>query len=154
MCILLKAHEAGHVHTEATAGLFDFRNRGVYGSRHIGAAPHVLSKTDTSGTLAGSWNGGGWVSFASGNKERARCHAHYSRAGSSSYELNASCATASGKASQTATVHQTGPNRYSGSFHNSEYNVSGTIHVVVQGNSQSVTLHGDTASASLVLSRH
>ena len=98
----------------------------------LATALQVSSKTDTSGTLAGSWSGGGWVSFASGNKERARCHAHYNRAGSSSYELNASCATASGKASQTATVHQTGPNRYSGSFHNSEYNVSGTIHVVVR----------------------
>ena len=68
----------------------------------------VSSKSDFSASLAGSWTGGGWVSFASGNKERARCHAHYSRAGGSNYELNATCATASGKASQTALVHQTG----------------------------------------------
>jgi hypothetical protein len=116
-------------------------------------ANSVSSKSDSGASLAGSWSGGGWVSFASGNKERARCHAHYSRAGGSSYELSATCATASGKASQTAIVHQTGANSFSGSFHNAEYNVSGTIHIALHGNSQSVTLHGDSASGSLVLSR-
>ena len=61
----------------------------------LATAGSVFSKSESGGTLAGSWSGGGWVSFASGNKERARCHAHYSRAGGSSYELSASCATAS-----------------------------------------------------------
>jgi hypothetical protein len=73
--------------------------------------------------------------------------------GGSSYELSATCATASGKASQTAIVHQTGANSFSGSFHNDEYNVPGTIHIEVRGNSQVVTLHGENASGSLVLSR-
>ncbi len=114
------------------------------------AAP-ALSKA---GSLSGSWSGGGWVSFASGTKERARCRARYSRSGGDSYTLSATCATASGKASQTATVYEVSPNRYRGSFHNAEYNVSGTIRVVVHGNSQSVTLSGDSGSASLNLSRH
>ncbi len=116
-------------------------------------ANSVSGKSDPGASLAGSWSGGGWVSFASGNKEKARCHAHYSRAGGSSYELSATCATTSGKASQTAIVHQAGANSFSGSFHNAEYNVSGTIHIALHGNSQSVTLHGDSASGSLVLSR-
>jgi hypothetical protein len=103
--------------------------------------------------LAGSWSGGGWVSFASGKKEKARCHAHYSRQSETSYSLNATCATASGKASQTATVHKVGANSFSGSFHNSEYNISGNIYVVVHGNSQSVRLSGGGATASLSLSR-
>jgi hypothetical protein len=104
-------------------------------------------------SLAGSWSGGGWVSFASGTRERARCRAHYSRAGGDSYVLSATCATASGNASQTATVYKVSTNRYRGSFHNPEYNVSGSIRIVVQGNSQSVTLSGDSGSASLSLSR-
>jgi hypothetical protein len=103
--------------------------------------------------LAGSWSGGGWVSFSSGSKERARCHAHYSRQSETSYSLSAICATASGKASQTATVHKVGANSFSGEFHNSEYNISGNIYVVVHGNSQSVRLSGGGASASLSLSR-
>ncbi|KAB2940766.1 MAG: hypothetical protein K8F92_17045 [Hyphomicrobium sp.] len=114
------------------------------------ATPPAFSKA---GSLAGSWSGGGWVSFASGTKERARCRARYSRAGGDSYVLSATCATASGKASQTATVYEVSPNRYRGSFHNTEYNVSGSIRVVVHGNSQSVTLSGDSGSASLKLSR-
>ncbi len=55
--------------------------------------------------LAGSWSGGGWVSFASGSKEKARCHARYT-GGGGSYTVSATCATASGKASQTATVYK------------------------------------------------
>ena len=113
------------------------------------AAPPKAASAD----LSGSWSGGGWVSFSSGNKERARCRAHYSRAGGNSYNLNATCATPSGSASQTATVYEVSPNRYRGSFHNVEYNVSGLIRIVVSGNSQSVSLAGEGASAALSLSR-
>ena len=34
--------------------------------------------------MEGSWSGGGTVSSASGSTERARCRAHYRRAGSAS----------------------------------------------------------------------
>ena len=105
-------------------------------------------------SLAGSWSGGGWVSFASGAKEKARCHANYSRAGSDAYSLSATCATSSGKASQTATVYKVSEGRYRGSFFNSDFNVHGTIRVAVHGNSQDVSLSGDGASAGLSLSRH
>ncbi len=105
------------------------------------------------GRLAGSWSGGGWVAFATGNKEKARCRATYRRASKKSYKLRATCATASGKASQTATVYELARNRYRGSFYNTEYNVRGTIRVVVSGGSQSVSLAGDGASASLHLRR-
>jgi hypothetical protein len=104
-------------------------------------------------SLAGSWSGGGWVSFSTGTKEKARCRATYSRAGKNSYNLHATCATSSGKASQTATVYHVSGSRYRGSFYNSDYNVRGTIRVVVSGGSQSVSLAGDGASASLSLRR-
>jgi hypothetical protein len=114
----------------------------------------VAKTTPDSGSLAGSWSGGGWVSFASGNKERARCHASYSRAGGDAYSLSATCATSSGKASQTATVYKVSEGRYRGSFFNSDFNIHGSIRVAVHGNSQDVSLSGDGASASLSLSRH
>ncbi len=104
------------------------------------------------GGLSGSWSGGGWVSFASGSKEKARCHARYS-GGGGSYTLMATCATASGKASQTATIYKVSGSAYRGSFVNSQYNVRGSIRVVVHGSSQSVSLSGDGASAQLSLSR-
>jgi hypothetical protein len=103
--------------------------------------------------LEGSWSGGGSVSFASGSKEQARCRAHYRRAGSTSYTLNATCATPSGRAAQTATVRQVGENRYSGSFYNSEYAISGVINVVVHGASQTVRLNSASGSAVINLSR-
>jgi hypothetical protein len=104
-----------------------------------------------SGNLAGSWSGGGWVSFSSGNKEKARCRASYRHNGGDSYTLQATCATSSGKASQTATLYKVSDSRYRGSFYNTDYNVRGTIRVVVTGRSQSVSLAGDGASASLSL---
>ena len=114
----------------------------------------MAKTTPDTGSLAGSWSGGGWVSFASGNKEKARCHANYSRAGGDAYSLSATCATSSGKASQTATVYKVSEGRYRGSFFNSDFNVHGTIRVAVHGNSQDVSLSGDGASAGLSLSRH
>ena len=103
--------------------------------------------------LEGSWRGGGSVAFASGQRERAECRAHYQRASGSSYTVTATCATPAGRATQTATLRQVGGNTYSGQFHNSEYNVSGTIHVTVSGNRQSVRLNGDAGSAAFELRR-
>ena len=103
--------------------------------------------------LEGSWRGGGSVSFASGQKERAQCRAQYRRASGSSYTVTATCATPSGRATQTATLRQVGGNTYQGQFHNSEYDVSGTIFVTVSGNRQSIRLTGDAGSASIELRR-
>ena len=103
--------------------------------------------------IAGSWSGGGSVSFASGSKERARCRATYSKSGATSYKVSATCATASGKVAQTASVKRSGPSSFSGSFYNADYDTSGIIHVSVQGNSQNVTLSSPIATASLRLSR-
>src|SRR5579864_8450125 len=89
--------------------------------------------------LTGSWSGGGWFSLSAGPRERARCSAHYSGSGPV-VSVSATCATDSTKVSQSATLRQTGANTYSGDFFNAQYNVSGTIHVVVRGNTQSVTL--------------
>jgi hypothetical protein len=104
--------------------------------------------------LEGSWSGGGEVAFAAtGSRERARCRAHYNRRTKDSYAMQATCATASGKAAQTATVHRVGENRYRGTFHNAEYDITGTIFVVVNGNSQSVRLTSTSGSALFRLTR-
>lgn len=111
----------------------------------------IVGPSEAGSGLAGSWSGGGWVSFASGTREKARCRARYSRASSNSYRLRATCATTSGRASQTATVYRLSSGRYRGTFYNSDYNVSGAIRVVVRGRSQSVSLAGSGASGSLRL---
>jgi len=140
-----------------------FRNRIEKGSVFalsvvltLGGLPHLgnaqAAKKVSVASLEGSWSGGGTVSFAGGT-EQARCRARFSRAGEHSYTVNATCATASGRAAQTATVRQVGNNRYSGRFYNSEYSISGVIDIIVHGSSQIVRLTGDSASGVLNLSR-
>jgi hypothetical protein len=104
-------------------------------------------------SLDGSWSGSGHVRFASGDREAARCRAQYNRMSAGAYTLRATCATGSGRASQTATLRYVGGNRYEGTFYNSEYDVRGTIHVAVGGNRQSVRLSSDAGSASFELRR-
>jgi hypothetical protein len=103
--------------------------------------------------LDGSWAGGGSVQFSSGSSEQARCRVSYSKRSSTSYAASATCATPSARVTQTAVLRRTGDNSFSGTFHNSEYNISGTIQVVMRGNAQSVHLSSSAASASLRLSR-
>ncbi len=102
--------------------------------------------------LAGTWSGGGVVAYASGTRERARCHASYS-GGTTTVSLNATCATPSGSLSQYARLRQTGANSYSGTFFNAQYNMSGSIHVTVHGNTQTVSISSGSGSASLTLKR-
>ena len=130
-----KAAEAGKAGKEAEAG-------------------KAVKEAKAEPSLEGAWSGGGEVAFAAtGSRERARCRAHYNRRTKDSYAMQATCATASGKAAQTATVHRVGENRYRGTFYNSEYDITGTVFVVVNGNSQSVRLTSTSGSALFRLSR-
>lgn len=115
----------------------------------VGASEFAFSE---GAALDGSWSGGGTVTFASGNAEKASCRATYRRAGSG-YSMNGVCATPSGRAAQTATLHRVSANKYSGTFHNAEYDISGAISVTVNGNTQNVYLNGSGASASIHLRR-
>lgn len=103
--------------------------------------------------LAGSWAGGGSLALASGTKERASCRARYSKIGASSYAMSASCATASARVDQTATLRKTGANSYAGSFFNAQYNTGGAISVYVNGGSQSVSISGQAGSGHFNLRR-
>lgn len=125
---------------------------GMSAPGHSQPATAAPAKKETIG-LEGSWSGGGSVSFATGSKEQARCRAYYKRASKDSYRLQATCATPSGKANQTATVHRVGENRYRGSFHNPDFDITGTIFVVVNGNSQNVRLTSSSGWAVFRLSR-
>jgi hypothetical protein len=119
----------------------------------VGLLAAAASDRAQAAGLEGSWSGGGTVRFASGAQEQARCRAHYSRRSNAVYVLRATCATASGKAAQSATLQKVGDNRYSGTFYNSEYDISGRIYVILRGSSQSVRLTSSSGSASFRLSR-
>jgi hypothetical protein len=118
----------------------------------LGAAV-FMSPAMAESDLSGSWSGGGSVNYNSGSKEKARCRAQFNKIGASSYSMNATCATASGKVSQSATLKKTGANSYAGSFRNPEYNVTGSINVRINGSSQNVSMSSDAGSANFSLSR-
>lgn len=102
--------------------------------------------------LDGIWNGGGTVTFPSGDKERARCRATFRKSGGG-YKMNAVCTTPSARAAQTAELVRVSGNRFSGEFFNAEFNLSGVIRITVNGNSLSAFLSGGGAQANLSLSR-
>jgi hypothetical protein len=106
-----------------------------------------------SASLEGSWSGGGPVMFASGAKEHARCRAQYRRRSNDGYVVKTICATATARAEQIATLRKVADNRYAGNFYNSEYGISGTVYVVVRGNTQSVRVTSSAGWASLKFSR-
>ena len=135
------------MHRRSAAGALAIFAIGVVGFLPARAAMAQESR------LEGSWSGGGSVTFASGDRERARCRANYSRRSNDRYVLSATCATPSGRSAQTANLQRVGRNSFQGSFYNREYDVSGTIHVVVHGNSQDVRLSGSAGSAFFRLSR-
>jgi hypothetical protein len=61
--------------------------------------------------------------------------------------MSATCATASAKVDQSATLYRTGANSYSGSFFNEQYNTGGQIRITVSGRRQSVRLSGEAGTA-------
>jgi hypothetical protein len=111
----------------------------------------VSSARAETGSIIGSWSGSGSIAFASGTKERARCHAHFAKTGASSYAMDATCATASAKVDQTATLYRTGARSYSGTFFNQQYNTGGQIRITVSGRRQSVHLSGEAGTAFFTL---
>ena len=116
----------------------------------LAAATLTPAAADTD--LAGSWKGGGTVTFSSGAKEQARCRARFSPSGVRAYDVSATCATQSGTVSQTAFVRGRGGS-YRGTFYNPEFDTSGKIQISVSGQSQVVRLTSSKGSAVIRLSR-
>ncbi len=102
--------------------------------------------------LTGSWRGGGTVLYSDGHREQARCRAHFSQSGPV-VSVEALCATPSGSVEQSARLRRVGANSYSGRFFNPQFNITGSIHITVHGDTQSVSLRSGSGSASLTL-RH
>ena len=113
----------------------------------LSLAGFSAAQAESSAQLVGSWAGNGSINFASGSKEKARCRAHFAKTGATSYEMSASCATASAKVDQSAQLTKTGANSYVGKFFNEQYNTGGSIRVTVSGRSGSVSLSGEAGTA-------
>ena len=104
-------------------------------------------------SLEGSWSGGGQIIFPSGESERARCRASFRRNGGESFGMSAICATPSARVQQNAEITRVSGNRYRGEFFNREYGLSGSIRIVVEGDSLEASLSGGGGSAQLSMNR-
>ncbi len=104
-------------------------------------------------TIIGSWSGGGLIIFPSGEQEKARCRANFRQTGGGGIAMTGVCATASVRVSQSANLSRLTANTYSGDFFNTEYNLSGSIRIRVQGNKLNASLSGGGATAQFVLGR-
>ena len=67
--------------------------------------------------------------------------------------MSATCATASMRVQQYASVDRVAPGRYRGDFRNDEFGISGSIRIVVSGNTNSVSLNGCGCIPEFRLSR-
>jgi hypothetical protein len=67
--------------------------------------------------------------------------------------MTATCATSDVRVTQTASLDRTGPNQFIGDFFNSDFGVSGTIKITLNGNTLTAALNGDKGSAIMSLSR-
>jgi len=116
-------------------------------------AGFTAARAADSATLVGTWSGNGSINFSSGNKEGARCRAHFAKTGATSYAMEASCATASARVDQSAELTKVGANSYVGSFFNQQYNTGGQIRITVNGRSGYVRLSGEAGTAVFNLSK-
>ncbi len=92
------------------------------------------------------------IIFPSGETERARCRATFRNAGGG-LSMHGVCATASVRVSQSASLSRLTSTSYSGEFFNTEFNISGSIRVRLQGNKLNASLNGGGATAQFVLGR-
>lgn len=118
----------------------------------FGAAAATAPSAQQQSLLAGAWSGGGTVTLRSGNVEKVRCRATFSQSGNGA-SMSASCANATARVTQTAELTRVSPTRYVGEFHNSEFNISGSIRITLSGNTLNASLSGGGGAASMTMNR-
>lgn len=103
--------------------------------------------------LEGSWSGGGFVHPTNGQREKVSCRVTYHQTSDTVHSVKATCASASAKIVQTGQLTTVNESRYIGDFTNAEYNISGSVRVVVRGNTQDVTFSSSSGTGSLALKK-
>ncbi len=105
-------------------------------------------------SLAGSWAGGGMITFPSGERERARCRVTFRNSGGGGVAMHAVCATASARVIQNAALSHLTGSTYAGEFYNSEYGIQGSIRIRVHShNKLTASLSGGGGTAQFSLNR-
>lgn len=103
--------------------------------------------------LEGNWSGSGYVQPSNGAREKVTCKVNYHQLSDTVHSVKATCATASMKIVQTGEISTVREGRYVGDFANLEYKISGSVRVVVSGNTQNVTFTSASGGGTLALKR-
>ena len=104
-------------------------------------------------SISGQWVGKRPAVSESGTKEPVRCRVKYGRVAGQTFSLTARCATGSARIEQSGELERIGRNRYVGSVHNKQFNVSARISVTVSGTSQTVAISSAHGRATMRLKR-
>ena len=103
------------------------------------------------GALAGSWTGGGNMSFSDGRQESLRCRAVYQPSGAGdNLRLNLKCASAGGNFDLASDVAYRG-GAISGSWSEASRNANGTLTGRASGNTIEASARGENFAANLAL---
>lgn len=116
----------------------------------VGLASPVLAQ---SRGIDGFWRGIGFVKPTDGQREKIHCRVSIDRRSANIFSVHARCASQGTNITQIGTLTKTGRNRYSGTFRNSDYNVSGRIQTSLQGNRQNVTFRSENGFGQITLFR-
>lgn len=103
--------------------------------------------------LEGNWSGTGYVQPSNGEREKVTCKVNYHQLSDTVHSVKATCATSSMKIVQTGEISTVREGRYIGDFANLEYNISGSVRVVVSGNTQNVVFTSASGGGTLALKK-
>lgn len=105
--------------------------------------------------LAGSWSGEGTVTDVQGPTEKVRCRVSYKQESDKVYGVEALCASTSKKMSQTGQLLEVRPGVYTGEFNLTQYDVTGRVRVVIDGDgeTQTVTFTSSKGDGEFTLTR-
>ncbi|MDJ0512590.1 MAG: hypothetical protein QNJ62_04000 [Methyloceanibacter sp.] len=103
--------------------------------------------------LAGEWSGEGTVTQTEGPTEKVRCRVSYRQESAKVYGVEAQCASTSKKMRQTGELLEVRPGVFTGSFNLPQYDVSGRVRVVLDGETQTVTFKSPRGEGQVTLTR-
>ncbi len=119
-------------------------------------APLMMLAPNTAASaavLAGEWSGEGTVTQTEGPTEKVRCRVSYKQEAAKVYGVQAQCASTSKKMKQTGELLEVRPGVFTGSFNLPQYDVSGRVRVVIEGETQTVTFKSPRGEGQVTLTR-
>ncbi|WP_141702039.1 hypothetical protein [Methyloceanibacter stevinii] len=103
--------------------------------------------------LAGEWSGEGTVTQTEGPTEKVRCRVSYKQESAKVFGVVAQCASTSKMMKQIGELLEVRPGVYTGEFILTQYDVSGRVRVVVEGETQTVTFKSPRGEGEVILNR-